>query len=193
MRDHLSKFANISLSYQEKAIVGILKTINRGFLMNRLLKVALAAFVAIFCLMYAIQNIANLQAAYGFVALMAGMEGHVAYASHVGPSIHSPMLIWTMLWIIIALELLAGLLAAKGAYEMWQARKKSSSEFNDAKGSALLGCGIGVIIWFGIFSAIGGAYFQLWQTQAGGGVLNNAGSFVVQLGVIALLINANDK
>jgi predicted small integral membrane protein len=161
--------------------------------MNRLLKVALAAFVAIFCLMYAIQNIANLQAAYGFVALMAGMEGHAAYPSHVGPSVHSPMLIWTMLWIIIALEFLAGLLAAKGAFDMWQARKKSSSEFNDAKGSAVLGCGIGVIIWFGIFSAIGGAYFQMWQTQAGGGVLNNAGSFVVQLGVIALLINANDK
>jgi predicted small integral membrane protein len=161
--------------------------------MNRLLKIVLAEFVAFFCVMYAIQNIANLQAAYGFVALMVGMEGQVAYASHVGPSVHSPILIWTMLWIIIALEFLAGLLAGKGAFDMWQARKKSSSEFNDAKGSAILGCGIGVIIWFGIFSAIGGAYFQMWQTDAGGSVLNNAGSFVVQLGVIALLINANDK
>jgi predicted small integral membrane protein len=161
--------------------------------MNRLLKVVLAAFVAFFCLIYAVQNIVNLQAAYGFVALMVGMEGQTAYPAHIGPSVHSPVIIWSMLWLIIALESLAGLLAAKGALDLWKARKASADDFNDAKTLALLGCGVGVVIWFGIFSAIGGAYFQMWQTELGAGPLNNATWFSVQMGVIWLLIRATDR
>jgi predicted small integral membrane protein len=161
--------------------------------MIRLLKIGLAGCVAFFCLMYAAQNLMNLQPAYGFVALMVGMDGHVAYPEHLGPSVHSPFLIWAMLWIIIALEILAGLLAAKGGLDMWKARKGSGQEFNDAKSMAVLGCGVGVVIWFGIFSAIGGAYFQMWQTEAGGPVLGNASWFSIQMAAIALLINANDK
>lgn len=161
--------------------------------MNRLLKIVLAASVAFFCLMYAVQNIANLQAAYGFVALMVGMEGQAAYPVHVGPSVHSPIIIWSMLWIIIALEILAGLLAGKGAFDLWKARKGSADDFNNAKTFAILGCGLGVVIWFGIFSAVGGAYFQMWQTELGAGPLNSASTFSIQMGVIALLIGATDR
>ena len=94
--------------------------------MNRLIKVALAAFAAIFCLMYAVQNVMNLQAAHGFVALVLGMGGHDAYPAHFGPAIHSPALVWIALIIIVALEFLAGLLAARGAYDLWRARKAGS-------------------------------------------------------------------
>lgn len=161
--------------------------------MIRWLKIILAAFVAFFCLMYAIQNLVNLQAAYGFVALMAGMENHLAYPAHVGPAVHSPVLIWVMLWVIILLELLAGALAAKGAVDLWKARNTSAEQFNSAKTFAILGCGVAVIIWFGIFSAIGGAYFQMWQTEAGAGVNHQAFWFSMQNGLILLIINSTDR
>lgn len=161
--------------------------------MIRLLKVLLMVSVAFLCVMYAIQNIVNLQAAYGFVALMVGMEGHDAYAAHFGPAVSSPIVIWLMLWIIIALEFLAGGLAAKGALDLWQARNADATTFNGSKTYAILGCGVAVLLWFGIFSAIGGAYFQMWQTPAGDTALHGSFWYSMQNGLILLIVNANDK
>lgn len=160
--------------------------------MNRLIKVALAAFAAFFCLMYAMQNLMNLQAAHGFVALVLGMGGHEAYPGHLGPAIRSPALIWIALIMIIALELLAGLLSAKGAYDLWRMRKSGSAEFNGAKTCALLGTGLGVVIWFGLFSAIGGAYFQMWQTGPGNTALQGAFWYSMQNGLVWLMLRADD-
>ena len=161
--------------------------------MTRLLKISLAAFVAFFCLMYAAQNLVNLQPAYGFVAAMVGMADHVVYPSHLGPSIHSPALVWLMLGIIILLELTAGALAAKGAFDLWRARHASAEVFNEAKQFAVLGAGLAVVIWFGIFSAIGGAYFQMWQTELGTGALQGAFWYSIQNGLVMLIILAPDR
>ena len=52
--------------------------------MNRCIKIALAAYVSMFYLFYAIQNMANLGAAEWFVGTMTSMEGHVAYPNTSG-------------------------------------------------------------------------------------------------------------
>jgi predicted small integral membrane protein len=143
--------------------------------------------------MYALQNIWNLEAASWFVSYTTGMEGHEKYPSHFGPAITSSTLHGIMLWIIIALEVTAGALAAKGAFDLFKARNGSADDFNGAKTYAIAGCGVGILIWFGLFSAIGGTYFQMWQTEAGGGALGNASIFSVQLGVIWLLISQKDS
>jgi predicted small integral membrane protein len=159
----------------------------------RYVKVILAAFVALFCLMYATQNVMNLQAGHSFVALMAGMEGHEAYPAHFGPPVTSTALIWLMLCTIITLEYVAGILAARGTWEMWKARSDSAEVFNASKTYALLACGVGMIIWFGIFHAFGGAYFQMCQIDAGRGPLIDSASFSIQMGVILLVINLQDS
>ena len=160
--------------------------------MIRWIKILLALFVALFCLMYALQNLFNLQQGHGFVALMVGMEGHVAYPDHFGPAVQSSILVWLMLGLIIFLELLAGLSAAKGAFDLWRARTLDADTFNASKTWALVGCGLAVLIWFGIFSAIGGAYFQMWQTEAGRGPLTDAAWFSLQNGLAFLIIHARD-
>jgi predicted small integral membrane protein len=161
--------------------------------MIRYIKIALAASVALFCLFYALQNVVNLEAAKWFVSYTTSMEGHDKYPAHFGPAVTVPALHSVMLWIIIALEFLAGLLAAKGTFDLFRARNASAEEFNAAKTYAIAGCGIGILVWFGLFSAIAGAYFQIWQTEAGGGALGNASMFSVQLGVIWLLISQKDS
>ncbi len=161
--------------------------------MIRYIKILMSASVALFCLFYALQNIWNLDAANWFVAYTTSMEGHEKYPSHFGPAITSAALHGVMLWIIIALEIAAGLLAAKGAFDLFKARNGSADEFNGAKTYAIAGCGVGILIWFGLFSAIGGAYFQMWQTEAGAGALGNSTWFSIQLGVIWLLISQNDS
>lgn len=160
--------------------------------MIRFIKIFMAASVALFCLMYALQNVWNLEAASWFVSYTTGMEGHEKYPSHFGPAVTSSALHGIMLWIIIALEVTAGALAGKGAFDLFKARNGSADEFNGAKTYAIAGCGVGILVWFGLFSAIGGTYFQMWQTEAGGGALGNASIFSVQLGVIWLLISQKD-
>jgi predicted small integral membrane protein len=161
--------------------------------MIRYIKIALAASVALFCLMYALQNVVNLEAAHWFVSYTTGMEDHDKYPSHFGPAVTAPAIHSIMLWIIILLEVAAGLLAAKGAVDLFRARNASADAFNAAKTYAIVGCGVGILVWFGLFSAIGGAYFQMWQTEAGGGALANATWFSLQLGVLWLVISQKDS
>lgn len=161
--------------------------------MIRYIKILMSASVALFCLCYALQNIWNLDAANWFVAYTTSMEGHEKYPSHFGPAVTSAALQGIFLWIIIALEFAAALLAAKGTFDLIKARNGSADEFNGAKTYAIAGCGVGILIWFGLFSAIGGAYFQMWQTEAGAGALGNATWFSIQFGVIWLLLSQNDS
>ena len=160
--------------------------------MNRYIKIGLAAFAALFCLFYAIQNMANLGPAEWFVGTMSSMQGHEAYPNSFGFAVTSPLLVKLMLWIIILLELAAGILAAKGAIDMFGARNGSSADFNAAKNYALAGTGLAVVIWFGIFGAFGGAFFQMWQVEAGVNALRDAAFFSLQHGVIWLIIRSDD-
>jgi len=158
----------------------------------RLIKVLLGAFVALFCLFYALQNIVNLQAGHGFVTYVSSMADHAAYPGHFGPPVTVSALIWAMFLIIVALEMLAGLLAAKGTWDLFNARNASAEDFDAAKKFVLIGCGVAVLVWFGLFGAIAGAYFQAWQTEAGLNAVRDAGMFSIQHGIVLLIIAMKD-
>lgn len=160
--------------------------------MNRYIKITLAIFASLFCIFYAIQNMANLGAAEWFVGAMTAMEGHESYPNTFAFAVKSPILVKVMLWIIILLELTAGLLCGKGAIDLFNKRNGTSDEFNGAKNYALAGTGLAVIIWFGIFGAFGGAFFQMWQIEAGLNALRDASFFALQHGVAWLIIRADD-
>lgn len=158
----------------------------------RLIKVFLAGFVALFCVFYALQNIVNWQAGHGFVAYVSSMADHTGYPAHFGPPITVSALTWAMYTIIIALEMLAGLLAAKGAWDLFNTRKAPADAFNAAKQYALAGCGVAILVWFGLFGAIAGAYFQAWQTEAGVNAVRDAAMFSIQHGIVLLIIAMKD-
>ena len=160
--------------------------------MIRHIKIGIAAFVAVFCLFYALQNLMNLQPAHGFVALMVGMSDHVAYPKHFGPPVTSSAIVWVMLFMIIAGELAAGLLAAKGSLNTWKARKADAEMFQASKTLAIAACGIAILVWFGIFSAVGGTYFQMWQTAAGETPLMHASTFSIQFAALWLVLALKD-
>ena len=160
--------------------------------MNRDIKVALATFAALFCVFYAIQNIANLGSAEWFVGAMTAMQGHEAYPNTFAFAVKSPIVVKVMLWIIILLELAAGLLAGKGSIDLFLSRNGSSEEFNAAKTYALAGTGLAIVVWFGIFGAFGGAFFQMWQVEAGVNALRDASFFALQHGIVWLIIRADD-
>lgn len=160
--------------------------------MIRWLKILLTLFVAVFCGVYALQNIMNLPAGHGFVGLMTSMEGHVAYPNSIGPPITNPTLVWVMFWIIILGELTAAALALKGAWDLFRVRSADAATFNDMKTYALAAPLVGMLVWFGVFGAVGGAYFQMWQTEAGEGPFTHAGMFSIQMAALFLVIRARD-
>lgn len=159
----------------------------------RSLKTVFNAIIALLCLAYATQNIVNLDAAYASFAYVMSNADHAAYAKSFMPAISSPILLWIALVLVVACEFLAGLLAAKGAFSMWGARNAPADEFNRSKKYALLGCGMGVIVWLGFFGVFGGAFFQMWQTEIGKASMDGAFQFFISCAVVFIIASMPDK
>ena len=164
-----------------------------GEFMNvRQIKIFFVVIIALLCLVYAGQNVANLEAAYQSFAYVLGNVDHTVYTSSFIPSITRPALIWTALVIVVASEFLAGLLAARGALAMWSARNASAEEFNQAKKFALLGSALGIVIWLGFFGVGGGAAFQMWQTAIGAASLAGAFQFSTSCAIVFIIVSMTD-
>ena len=159
----------------------------------RYLKVDFVVLIALLCLFYAGQNVANLSACYGAFEYVLGSSDHVVYANSIFPAIESPAIIWAVLIIVVGFEFAAGLFAAKGAWEMWGARKGTAADFNASKTNALVGCGLGIIVWLGFFGVFGGALFQMWQTEIGSGSMDDAFQFFVSCAAVFLITNSDDN
>ena len=130
--------------------------------MLRLSKILLIVFVGLQGLFYALNNIVNFEAAKGFVQGVLPMAGNEAYPNAFGPAVSSPVLITIVLCFIIIGELVVAACSFKGAYDMFRVRGSSAESFHDAKTWAIMGCVMALLVWFGLFMVIGGAYFQMW-------------------------------
>ena len=156
--------------------------------MIRNTKILLSLCVAAMCLIYAGQNLANIQQAFGAVAYVIGNVDHQVYPNSIGPTITSPALVWVAVTVIIALEILAGLVTLKGSWDLFQARSADAATFDRAKRVTLLGIGLAMLVWFGLFHVIGGAVFQQWQTELGHNSMTDAFWFIAMPMLVALYI-----
>lgn len=158
----------------------------------RYLKMVLLVLVALLALTYAGQNLANLDAAMQAVAYVMRMDDHAVYPDSFGMAIDNPALTAVALATIIVGELAAGVLAGKGAWDLWHARRAPAAEFQAAKTIGLLGCGLGIVVWMGLFWVVGGAYFQMWQTAAGSASLGGAFHYLSMCAFVLLFVNMAD-
>lgn len=158
----------------------------------RTMKALFAAAIALLALFYAGQNVANLEACYQSFAYVFSRADHVVYPASFFPAVTHPVLIWAALVLVVGLEFLAGLLAARGAWDLWAARRAPANTFNGAKTYALLGCGVGIVVWLGLFAVFGGALFQMWQTEAGSASLEGAFQFFGACALVYLVIAQPD-
>ncbi len=159
----------------------------------RNLKIVFVAIVSLMCLFYAAQNVANLDGCFQTFAYVLGAGDHQAYPHSILPAIHSPAAIWIALIAVVGLEFAAGLVSAKGVWDLWGAKKSPAADFNDAKTFALVGCGIGMVVWGGLFAVLGGALFQMWQTDIGRGSLENAFEFFATCALIFMIVKGADE
>lgn len=149
---------------------------------------ALVAFLALNHLLYALQNLFNLERAHGAIGVVLGQAEAPVYPRSVMPPVRSPALVWIALFMIIALQIAAGLALAAGSIQMFMAGGGSPADFAAATEWALVGCGIALLIWFGLFLTIGAALFQMWQTPLGQGAMGDACRNGTFAGLVMLIL-----
>lgn len=155
----------------------------------RIMKILLVIAVGLQAGFYAISNLVNLDAASGAVGYVMSMADQAIYDEPVLPPVTSPLLIGIALSVVIALEAAIGLLCLAGAGRMWMQRNGSIEAFAASRTLAVLGCGLAMLLWIGLFMTFGGALFQMWQTQIGLSSLEGAFMYAVSSAVVLLFVN----
>lgn len=150
----------------------------------RLMKMLLVIAAGMQALIYGLQNLANVHAARDAVAYVLSRVDHVVYPDSIMPAITNPTLIWLAVGTIIFLEISAGLLALIGAVRMGMSWNGTMNAWNASKRYAIIGLGLMVFVWLGLFLAVGGALFQMWQTEIGTGSMNGAFIYAVTSGLV---------
>jgi len=151
-----------------------------------------AVITSLMALIYVTQNMVNADAAHqATIYVMSGAD-HTVYTNSFGPKFSHSALGWVVVAIIFILEYAAGLLIAKGTWDMWRARNADLATFHASKKWAQVGCGVGVFVWFGLFGVIGAAFFQMWQTAVGTGSMNGAFQYFVSCAITLLFLNQPD-
>ena len=140
----------------------------------RIIKILLSLNMALMCLVYVLQNLVNIDAAFAGLSYVMSNADHVVNKESIAPAVTRPGLVWTAMVIVFCFEMLAGLLILNGVWHLWSARKAAPAVFQSAKKMVYVGAGLGMLTWFGLFHVAGGAWFQMWQTAIGGGSLSGA-------------------
>ena len=159
----------------------------------RYLKILLTIFISLFGFFYATQNMVNLDVVFAVISDVASMHERPYYPNAFGPAVTSPALIYFIITVIIACEYSVGFLAAKGAFDMWKTKGAKGDVFNKAKKFAILGGGMAMVVWYGFFTVIGGAYFQFWQSTLGDLSLTGATQYVLTTGLVTMFIYMKDE
>ncbi len=161
--------------------------------MLRYLKIALVIFASIQGFAYVAGNLLNFESARQVVSLVISQAGHEYYPNHIMPALSGDMAATVALAIIITGEALVGLLCLKGALDMLGAVGSGAGTFDQRKKFALLGTGMGMVVWFGGFIAIGAGLFQMWQTEVGAGSFEGAFIYAATNGLVYLIVSQPEQ
>jgi predicted small integral membrane protein len=157
----------------------------------RLVKTAMAASTALFALLVTFNNLVDYDSNYEFVRHTLSMDTTFPGNALKGRVITSPAL-WTAgYWAIILTEAAVGIALALGAIRLAMALRADARIFNAAKTFALAGIGLGFLLWFTGFMAVGGEWFAMWQSKVWNGQ-EPAFRFYMTLLAVGIFINQPD-
>ena len=160
--------------------------------MLRIMKILLAASVALWGLLGAVGNIGNWNATTGAVAAVTSMSTFPGGPERWQATTNPAIILAGALFILLA-KIATGLLCATGAWRMWTARKQDAVAFAQAKPLVLSGCSVAIFMLFVGFSVIGEGWFEFWRSEE---LREQAGApafrYAALIAVIALFIGARD-
>ncbi|RYF81479.1 MAG: DUF2165 domain-containing protein [Comamonadaceae bacterium] len=156
--------------------------------LTRLAKILMTGALALFALLVAFNNLTDYGSNFAFVQHVLSMDSTFAGNAAMYRAITTPALWHVAYALIIAGELLAGVLLLVGAIALWRARRASSAAFARAKQWAVAGAALGFLVWFFGFMVVGGEWFLMWQSAKWNG--QNA-AFRFYMAILGVLIFVN--
>jgi predicted small integral membrane protein len=157
----------------------------------RWVKTVMVASTALFALLVTLNNLVDYGSNYEFVRHTLSMDTTFPGNALKGRAITSPAL-WTAgYWAIILTEAAVGITLALGAVRLVLALRADARSFNAAKTFALVGVGLGFLLWFTGFMAVGGQWFVMWQSKIWNGQ-EPAFRFYMTLLAVGIFINQPD-
>ncbi|MGI9403953.1 MAG: DUF2165 family protein [Hyphomicrobium sp.] len=157
----------------------------------RLSKALLVLMIGLFALMVGIHNIIDYDTNFAFVQHVMSMDTTFPDSALRWHAVTSPTLHHAGFCLIIALELLTGILCFWGALRLWGTRRTPAAYFNSYKDVATAGLICGFALWFFGFTVIGGEWFQMWQSQTWNGQ-QAAFRFAACIGIVLIFLNQKD-
>jgi predicted small integral membrane protein len=157
----------------------------------RAAKVLLVLLIGLFSLLVGADNVVDYGTNYAFVQHVMSMDTVFPNSTLTWRAITSPALHHAAYALIIAAELLTGVLCVVGAWRLWQSRALSAVAFNAAKNTAIAGLVLGFALWFFGFMVVGGEWFQMWQSQTWNGQ-EAAFRFIGCIGLVLLFLAQKD-
>lgn len=131
----------------------------------RTFKSLLVALIGLTALMYALQNLSDIPEMRQHVGALASPE---SYPHRIFSN--SPILSGVGIGLIILCQFAIAVVALKGSWELFSARKGSPDEFREAKSTAVWAGGLSLLSWFAQSLMIGVGLFQ-WGTDNGADAL----------------------
>lgn len=156
--------------------------------MFRILKSVLVLFIGLQALIYAVQNIANINEAHAALAYVMSGADHSAYPQTMFFKTGNPVLAWLALALVLAGEFAIAFFGIKGGWDMFSARNATVEQFHSAKSGGLWAAGLALFVWFGLFMTFGAAFFQMWQTEVGAGSMEGAFMYSVASAIAMLFV-----
>lgn len=144
---------------------------------HRYLKALLVAVVGLQALIWLGNNLINWSTAQGAVAYALSLQNQVGYPNHLVPAIANERVATLILVLILAGEAIAAFCCLYGGHKLWQARRAPGEEFSRAKRFGVVGCGAGILVWFGFFGVLDGGLLMMGQADGLPGALDGAFRF----------------
>jgi predicted small integral membrane protein len=151
----------------------------------------MAASLAAFALLVAIDNVIDYGTNYLFVQHVLSMDTTFPEGTLRWRAITAPALWAAGYWLIILGEALTGLCLAAGTVALLRALRADTAGFQRAKRLVLVGVGLGFLVWFLGFMVVGGEWFQMWQSSTWNGQ-QPAFRFYLTLLAVAIFVNQPD-
>jgi predicted small integral membrane protein len=153
----------------------------------RVAKMLLVCGVAIFYTLVVLNNTTDYDSNYQFVRHVMMMDSTFPGSHGMWRAINAPWMHTGFYVAIIAWEFATMALCWWGGARMARVLGGTSEEFRRAKGVAIAGLTLGLLMWLVAFLAIGGEWYLMWQSRNWNGQEAAFRMFAV-VGIVLLLV-----
>jgi predicted small integral membrane protein len=153
-------------------------------------KVLLIWAVAFFASLVMFNNLTDYASNYAFVSHVLKMDTTFPENRSMWRAINAPFLHHAFYWIIILSEAAIAVLCWFGGFRLFRSIH-DADRFNKAKGIAIAGLTLGLLLWFTGFITVGGEWFLMWQSEHWNGQ-KAAFRLAVIFGIVLLYLVRSD-